>query len=31
VLKVVMDYFTAKGEDTAEKYFWKNSRAAYRW
>jgi L-fuconolactonase len=31
VLKVVMDYFTAKGEDAAEKYFWKNSRAAYRW
>ncbi len=31
VLKVVMDYFTAKGADAAERYFWKNSRMAYRW
>jgi L-fuconolactonase len=31
VLKVVREYFTAKGPAAAEKYFWKNSIAAYRW
>ena len=31
VLKVVKDYFTAKGQDAAEGYFWRNSLAAYRW
>ena len=31
VLKVVREYFTAKGPVAAEKYFWKNSVAAYRW
>ena len=31
VLKVVRDYFTAKGPAVAEKFFWKNSVAAYRW
>lgn len=31
VLNVVRDYFMAKGRDVAEKYFWKNSVAAYRW
>ena len=31
VLAVVRDYFTAKGREVAEKYFWKNSVAAYRW
>ncbi len=30
VLRVVREYFTAKGP-AAEKYFWKNSTAAYRW
>jgi predicted TIM-barrel fold metal-dependent hydrolase len=30
-LGVVRDYFTAKGRAAAEKYFWKNSVAAYRW
>jgi predicted TIM-barrel fold metal-dependent hydrolase len=31
VLQVVMDYVSARGERDAEKYFWKNSLAAYRW
>jgi len=31
VLKVVREYFTAKGPTVAEKFFWKNSIAAYRW
>ncbi len=31
VLGVVRDYFTAKGREAAEKFFWKNSRTAYRW
>jgi len=31
VLKLVREYFTAKGQAAAEKYFWKNSIAAYRW
>jgi hypothetical protein len=28
---VVRDYFAAKGAEASEKYFWKNSREAYRW
>ena len=31
VLSVVREYFTAKGKAATEKYFWKNSVAAYRW
>jgi predicted TIM-barrel fold metal-dependent hydrolase len=31
VLKVVREYFTGKGKAAAEKFFWKNSVAAYRW
>ena len=31
VLKIVREYFQAKGPAAAEKYFWKNSTAAYRW
>ena len=31
VFSVVREYFTAKGHAAAEKYFWKNSAAAYRW
>ncbi len=31
VLNVVREYFTSKGTAVAEKYFWKNSLAAYRW
>jgi len=31
VLAVVREYFTAKGPAVAEKYFWKNSVAAYGW
>jgi len=27
----VRDYFNSKGRAAAEKYFWKNSGAAYRW
>jgi L-fuconolactonase len=30
-LKVVKEYFEAKGQAVAEKYFWKNSIKAYRW
>jgi predicted TIM-barrel fold metal-dependent hydrolase len=31
VLKVVRQYFASKGQAVAEKFFWKNSVAAYRW
>ena len=31
VIKVVRQYFEAKGQEASEKYFWKNSKAAYRW
>jgi L-fucono-1,5-lactonase len=31
VLAVVREYVTSKGRAAAEKYFWKNSVAAYRW
>ncbi|MSV30352.1 MAG: amidohydrolase, partial [Bryobacterales bacterium] len=31
VLSVVREYFMGKGRAVAEKYFWKNSVAAYRW
>jgi len=31
VLRIVREYFEAKGRDVAEKYFWKNSVKAYRW
>ena len=31
VLKIVREYFTGKGKVAAEKFFWKNSIAAYRW
>ena len=31
MLTVVREYFTSKGPAAAEKYFWKNSVAAYRW
>jgi len=30
-LKLVREYFLSKGPAIAEKYFWKNSQAAYRW
>lgn len=30
-LKIVQEYFAAKGRAAAEKYFWRNSVAAYRW
>lgn len=31
IVQIVRDYFAAKGRATAEKYFWKNSQAAYKW
>ena len=31
VFRVVHGYFTSKGQEAADKYFWKNSKAAYRW
>lgn len=31
IVKIVQDYFLAKGPAVAEKYFWKNSLAAYKW
>jgi L-fuconolactonase len=31
LLNVVRQYFTAKGPVIAEKFFWRNSVAAYRW
>lgn len=30
-LRLVNEYFNAKGRTVAEKYFWKNSVAAYHW
>jgi predicted TIM-barrel fold metal-dependent hydrolase len=29
--RVVAEYFASKGAAVAEKYFWRNSHAAYRW
>ena len=31
IVQIVQDYFFAKGQAVAEKYFWKNSLAAYKW
>ena len=31
IVQIVRDYFMAKGREPAEKYFWKNSLAAYKW
>ena len=31
VFGLVRDYFSSKGTEACEKYFWKNSRVAYRW
>ncbi len=31
VFKIVSEYFTGQGQEAAEKYFWRNSLAAYRW
>ncbi len=31
VHRIVTDYFGAKDRATAEKFFWRNSHAAYRW
>ena len=31
IVQIVQEYFAAKGRAAAEKYFWKNSVAAYKW
>ncbi len=31
IVQIVRDYFYAKGQRVAEKYFWRNSLAAYKW
>jgi L-fuconolactonase len=31
IVKIVKDYFATKSRAAAEKYFWKNSVAAYKW
>ncbi len=31
VLELVQAYFATKGPEATEKFFWKNSKAAYRW
>ncbi|MDR3702018.1 MAG: amidohydrolase family protein [Candidatus Sulfopaludibacter sp.] len=31
IVGIVKDYFHGKGQAAAEKYFWKNSQAAYQW
>jgi len=31
IVQIVKDYFSTMGRVAAEKYFWKNSVAAYRW
>jgi L-fuconolactonase len=31
VIGLVKEYFKSKGTEVSEKYFWKNSAAAYRW
>ena len=31
IVRIARDYFLARGTVAAEKYFWKNSLAAYRW
>src|SRR5215467_2364819 len=31
IVQIVQDYFFAKGAAIAEKYFWRNSVAAYKW
>lgn len=31
VMKIVREYFAAKGPEATERYFWKNSLAAYKW
>jgi len=31
IVKIVQDYFSTKSRAVAEKYFWRNSVAAYKW
>jgi predicted TIM-barrel fold metal-dependent hydrolase len=30
-IDIVKGYFSEKGEEATEKYFWKNAKAAYKW
>jgi L-fuconolactonase len=30
-IKIVQDYFLGKGQNAAEKYFWRNSVKCYKW
>ncbi|TDU81667.1 putative TIM-barrel fold metal-dependent hydrolase [Prosthecobacter fusiformis] len=31
VFKLVSEYFQGKGQEAAQKYFWRNAKAAYQW
>jgi hypothetical protein len=31
IVQIVKDYFNGKSRAAAEKYFWRNSLAAYKW
>ena len=31
VQRIVTEYFSTKGQEATEKYFWKNAKAAYNW
>ena len=31
IVQIVREYFNTEGSAAAEKYFWKNSAAAYKW
>lgn len=31
VQRIVTEYFKTKGQEAAEKYFWKNAKTAYKW
>jgi predicted TIM-barrel fold metal-dependent hydrolase len=31
LFKVVAEFFKTKGSEACEKFFWKNSQAAYKW
>ena len=31
VQRLVMDYFSGKGQQALDKYFWENSKKAYKW
>ena len=31
VIQIVSEYFKSKGQEASEKYFWKNTKTAYKW